>query len=49
MNGEMKINVNGVDIILEFEASEFGLLNVIMNKLNEEFKEEGADKNASKN
>lgn len=49
MNGEMKINVNGVDIILEFEASEFGLLNEIMNKLNEEFKEEGADKNVSKN
>ena len=49
MNGEMKINVNGVDIILEFEASEFGLLNEIMNKLNEEFKEEGDDNNASKN
>lgn len=49
MNGEMKINVNGVDIILEFEASEFGLLNEIMNKLNDEFKEGGDGKNASKN
>lgn len=44
MNGEMTLNINGIDIILKFNSSEISLLNQVINELNKCFgTEEGGD------
>lgn len=48
MNGEMTLNINGVDIILKFNSSEISLLNQVITELNKCFgTEEGGDDNDS--
>lgn len=48
MNGDMTLNINGVDITLKFNFNEISLLNQVINELNECFgTEEGGDNNDS--
>lgn len=49
MDGKMTINVNGVDITLEFNSGELHLLTDIISKLENTFKDEGDDNDESEN